>query len=174
MKIRRISVREYKNVSVDVVLHAELITLLVGQNGMGKSNLIEILLLVFDELNQLYKGRKPAEEEKLTFDYSLEYECRGRIFRVRKEDDKHFFWELTVGGDGQDIVQACDIKHIILPSQIVGYYSGENKRVRTLVAKHIKREESSKRRRYSKGSVERLIPKKLFFAENRHSMAVLT
>lgn len=53
MKIKSLFVPVYKNVTVDLRLHADPITLLVGQNGMGKSNLLEVLLLIFDELYQL-------------------------------------------------------------------------------------------------------------------------
>lgn len=170
MKIRKLIVPEYKNVKVDLELHADLITLLVGQNGMGKSNLMEILLLIFDELYQLSYGRRLKEDEKIKFDYTLEYECRDKHYRVVKKGDEHFFWELNADGDHE----LAGLKGYNLPSQIVGYYSGENKRVRDLVAKHIKREESSKRRRYSKGTMKEFEPKKLFFAENRHSLLVLT
>lgn len=170
MRILKLIVPEYKNVKVDMTLNADLITLLVGQNGMGKSNLLEVLLLIFDELNQLSLYGNLKEEEKLNFDYTLEYECRGRNYRVQKVGDAHFYWSLNA--DGERSITA--LRSQDLPSQIVGYYSGENKRVRTLVAKHIRREESAKRRRYSKGKEEASAPKKLFFAENRHSMLVLT
>ncbi len=174
MKIRKLIVPEYKNVKVDLNLNADLVTLLVGQNGMGKSNLLEILLQIFDELNQLAAGRKPTEEEKIKFDYTLEYECRGKNYRAKKEGDVHYFWEQKIVGNESTYVQYLNMRDMVLPNQIVGYYSGENKRVKTLVSKHIKREESSKRRRYSKGKEGASEPKKLFFAENRHSMLVLT
>lgn len=170
MRIRRLIVPEYKNVKVDVSFNADLITLLVGQNGMGKSNLLEVLLLIFDELNQLSIYGKLKEKEKLKFDYTLEYECRGKIYRVKKDGDKHDFRLLTTDGE----LSMKSLNSQDLPNQIVGYYSGENKRIKTLVAMHIKREESSKRRKYSKGNEEAFEPKRLFFAENRHSLLVLT
>ena len=171
MKVRKLVVSEYKNVRVDVLLNTDIITLLVGQNGMGKSNLLEVLLLIFDELNQLSLYGKLKKEEKIVFDYTLEYECKGKYYRVQKADDVHHFWKLYDDGGQKEIYRLQDLN---LPNQIVGYYSGENKRVRDLVAKHIKREESSRRRRYSKGIIDGVEPKKLFFAENRHSLLVLT
>ena len=174
MQISRLKVTEYKNVTVDITLNANLVTLLVGQNGMGKSNLIEILLLIFDELNQMAAGRRPRPDEMILTDYILEYECRGHQYKAIKDKGSLTLWEPdTLFGDGFEAMMS-KIPFEALPSQIIGYYSGENKRVRTLVAKHIKREESSKRRRYSKGDFEEFEPKKLFFAENRHSMLVLT
>lgn len=171
MKINRLFVPEYKNVTVNLDLHAKMITLLVGQNGMGKSNLIEILLLIFDELNQL--AERGQLTEKLPFHYILDYECKGRNFSINKITDEHSFWEYFVRKD--DIVESLpvDIRDVELPNQIIGYYSGENKRIRQLVEKHIKSEERSKRKRYSRGNTENIEPRKLFFAENRHSMLVL-
>lgn len=171
MKIKRLFVPEYKNVTVDLDLHAKMITLLVGQNGMGKSNLIEILLLIFDELNQL--AEKGRLKEKLPFHYAMDYECKGRFFSINKITDEHNFVEYIVRDDGSRKVRPVGIRDIELPGQIIGYYSGENKRIKTLVEKHIKSEERSKRIRYSRGNTDSIEPKKLFFAENRHSMLVL-
>ena len=61
MKIKRLVIPVYKNVTVNLKLNADQITLLVGQNGMGKSNLLEALLLIFDELYQLKTKGKRAE-----------------------------------------------------------------------------------------------------------------
>lgn len=174
MKINRLIVPEYKNIVIDLELRTDLITLLVGQNGMGKSNLLEILLLIFDELNQKAAGRRVDEKDHPNFDYILEYECRGHIYKAVKKQGQLSLWEPDqLIGEGTFFLLP-KVPFEALPSQIIGYYSGENKRVRALVAKHIKREESSKRRRYSKGDINGFEPKRLFFAENRHSMLVLT
>ena len=171
MKIKKLLVPEYKNVNVDVTLNADMVTLLVGQNGVGKSNLLEILLLIFDELFQLKEKGKKAKNSSLH--YELEYECKGRYFTISKISDKHNFKEYTIETDGTKNLWAIDIQALELPNQIVGYYSGENKRIRKLVEKHIQSEERAKRIRYSKGKYNVFCPRKLFFAENRHSMLVL-
>lgn len=175
MKINKLIVPEYKNIAIDLELRTDLITLLVGQNGMGKSNLLEILLLIFDELNQLASGRRPSEADKTNFDYTLEYECRGHHYKAVKKDGQLSLWQpdSLLGEDGYEMM-LVKIPFEALPNQIVGYYSGENKRIKELVSRHIKREESSKRRRYSKGDIDKFEPRRLFFAENRHSMLVLT
>ena len=172
MKIKRLFVPVYKNVTVNLMLQADQITLLVGQNGMGKSNLLEVLLLIFDELYQLKTKGRNAEKQPIH--YEMEYECSGRDFGITKITDKHNILEYSIRAGVPEVNHMIDIKDLELPNQIIGYYSGENKRIRTLVEKHIKSEERSKRIRYSKGNEERLRPRKLFFAENRHSMLVLT
>lgn len=171
MKIKRLWVPVYKNVTVNLVLYAEQITLLVGQNGMGKSNLLEVLLLIFDELYQLKIKGKRAEKQPIH--YEIEYECRGRHFGVTKITDEHNFSEYSFR-DGSLASKKVDIREMEMPNQIIGYYSGENKRIKKLVEKHIKSEERSKRIMYSRDNEEASKPRKLFFAENRHSMLVLT
>ena len=43
MRIKSLWVSEYKNLkNIDLNFNSNLITLLVGQNGLGKSNLIEV------------------------------------------------------------------------------------------------------------------------------------
>ena len=172
MKIKRLFVPVYKNVTVDLKLKADQITLLVGQNGMGKSNLLEALLLIFDELYQLKTKGKKAEKQPIH--YEIEYECKGRNFCITKITDKHNISEYAIRAGAPEDIHQIDIKDLELPNQIIGYYSGENKRIRNLVEKHIQSEERSKRIRYSKGTEDGLRPRQLFFAENRHSILVLT
>ena len=150
MKIKRLFVPVYKNVTVNLMLQADQITLLVGQNGMGKSNLLEVLLLIFDELYQLKTKGRNAEKQPIH--YEMEYECSGRDFGITKITDKHNILEYSIRAGVPEVNHMIDIKDLELPNQIIGYYSGENKRIRTLVEKHIKSEERSKRIRYSKGN----------------------
>ena len=171
MKIKRLWVPIYKNVTANLELRAEQINLLVGQNGMGKSNLMEVLLLIFDELYQLNIKGKRAEKQPIH--YEIEYECRGRHFGVTKITDEPKFSEYSIR-DGFSDRRPVEIRDMELPDQIIGYYSGENKRIKMLVEKHIKNEERSKRIMYSRDNEEASKPRKLFFAENRHSMLVLT
>lgn len=47
MRIKSLWVSKYKNLTeIDLSFSSDLITLLIGQNGLGKSNLIEILALL--------------------------------------------------------------------------------------------------------------------------------
>lgn len=172
MKIKRLIIPVYKNVTANLKQHSEQITLLVGQNGMGKSNLLEALLMIFDELYQLKAKGKRADKHDIH--YEIEYECRGRNFSINKITDTHTFKEYTKRQDGSIESWTVEARNLELPNQIIGYYSGENKRIRTLVEKHIKSENKSKRIKYSKGYEDGFRPQQLFFAENRHSMLVLT
>ena len=54
-------------------------TVLVGENGAGKSNLIEALTLIFRNLDL---------DVEAPFDYDLEYECRGSHIKIYAKADE--------------------------------------------------------------------------------------
>src|SRR5262245_60089400 len=59
---------------------------LIGQNGVGKSNLIEALITIFRDLDL---------DHDAAFDYTLEYEIRGHIVRIQADLTKQrrpFVW----------------------------------------------------------------------------------
>ena len=80
MRIKSIKTSKYKNLrDIQLDFGADLITLLVGQNGLGKSNLIEILTFIFKDLYTITKKKDfiaSANKSELN-DYTIEYECRG-------------------------------------------------------------------------------------------------
>ena len=119
MKIKRLVIPVYKNVTVNLKLNADQITLLVGQNGMGKSNLLEALLLIFDELYQLKTKGKRAETQSIH--YEMEYECKGRNFAITKMTEQHNISEYTIRADNPEDIHTIDIKDLELPNQIIGY-----------------------------------------------------
>jgi len=170
MKITKIKALLYKNIRVNLTLNADLVTLLVGQNGMGKSNLMELVLLIFDDLYMWASRRNVPDEEEMLPEYTIEYECRGQKYRAKKEGKFRYLWKIQ---EERNLWVEPRPTYDMLPSQIVAYYSGENKRERDMIAKHVKREEYSKRRHYSRGDNMALEPRKLLFAENRHSKFVL-
>src|SRR3954447_8921988 len=50
----------------------------IGQNGSGKSNLIEALVTIFRDLDL---------NQKTEFSYELDYSCRGHRIEIRAWDD---------------------------------------------------------------------------------------
>ena len=150
MRIKSLWVSEYKNLkNVDLNFNSNLITLLVGQNGLGKSNLIEIFGMIFQSLD-LFK----VEEEIQTwsrklyldhFEYLLNYECNLKDILITVKDD---FYEIKFIDKKTNIETVLDFKRFrklkneLLPKFIIGYYSGENKRIKSLVEKHEKIEKA--------------------------------
>lgn len=115
---------------------------LIGQNGTGKSNLIEALITIFRNIDL----RRDAE-----FDYTLEYDIRGSRVRIQADLSKQkrpFVW---VDGDriSQDYLTTNDPPDKpdrderrgprLLPSHIFAYYSGRNERIEALFQDHIRR-----------------------------------
>jgi predicted ATPase len=115
---------------------------LIGQNGTGKSNLIEALITIFRDVDL---GRDAA------FDYTLEYEIRGHVVRLQADLTKQrrpFVW---VDGDrvSQDYLNKNDPPRKtprderrgprLLPSHVFAYYSGRNERIEALFQEHQKR-----------------------------------
>ncbi|KTG19677.1 AAA family ATPase [Pseudoalteromonas sp. XI10] len=115
---------------------------LIGQNGTGKSNLIEALITLFRDIDL---------DREAAFDYTIEYEIRGHIVRVEADTSRQkrpFVWV-----DGDRVSQEYLTKNDspgkqerdyrrgprLLPSHIFAYYSGRNERIEALFQEHQRR-----------------------------------
>lgn len=115
---------------------------LIGQNGTGKSNLIEALITLFRDVDL---------DREAAFDYTLEYEIRGHIVRIQADTTKQkrpYVWV-----DGDRVSQEYLIKNDppekvpqdkrrgprLLPTHIFAYYSGRNERIEQLFQEHQRR-----------------------------------
>lgn len=102
---------------------------LIGQNGTGKSNLIEALITIFRDVDL---------DRDAALDYTLEYEIRGRTVRLQADTAKQkrpFVWV-----DGKSETQGHLLKNReLLPSHIFAYYSGRNERIEALFQEHQRR-----------------------------------
>lgn len=102
---------------------------LIGQNGTGKSNLIEALIILFRDVDL---NRDAA------LDYTLEYEIRDHIVRIVADTAKQKRPYVWVNGKSES--QAYLIKNReLLPSHIFAYYSGRNERIEALFQEHQRR-----------------------------------
>lgn len=102
---------------------------LIGQNGIGKSNLIEALITIFRDVDL---------DRDAALDYTLEYEIRGHTVCLQADTTKQkrpFVWV-----DGKSESQGHLLKNReLLPSHIFAYYSGRNERIETLFQEHQRR-----------------------------------
>ena len=82
MRLDRLHIRSrFKNLCdfrIDFDEDSEM-TVLVGHNGTGKSNLLEALTIIFRDLDL---GERPR------FSYELHYLCRGRMVTVDADPDR--------------------------------------------------------------------------------------
>ncbi|WP_428003018.1 AAA family ATPase [Acidovorax sp.] len=159
MQLRHLAIPNFRNlrgVVVDFATHLEPLlgaaqhTLpkpirshaLIGQNGTGKSNLIEALITIFRDVDL---------DRDAAFNYTLEYEIRGHVVRFEADLAKQrrpFVW---VDGDrvSQDYLNKNDPPDKmprderrgprLLPSHVFAYYSGRNERIEALFQDHQKR-----------------------------------
>ncbi|MBX9899362.1 MAG: AAA family ATPase [Burkholderiaceae bacterium] len=115
---------------------------LIGQNGTGKSNLIEALITIFRDIDL----GLPA-----SFDYELSYTIRGHLIEIKaisSEQKTPFVW---VDGEkkSQDYLNKNDPPDKVprderrgprlLPTHVFAYYSGRNERMEVLFQEHQRR-----------------------------------
>lgn len=184
MKIKSLKISKYKNVeNIALEFKSDLITLMVGKNGLGKSNLIEVLALIFrdlDLLNNIDEFESWAYHDD-HFEYDIQYECYSDEVFIELKKDK---FKISIRPKGSSIkvpFTEIDFKDFIngrkekfLPKYIIGYYSGENKRIRDIIKQHEQllfdelKKTSSTNSAISDSGLRRL-----FFTENHHSQLLL-
>lgn len=186
MRIKRIWVKKFRNlnhfeVRFDGKHHT---TVLLGKNGTGKSNLLEVIALIFKDiyvaknerqLQPAYKLEKGKEDEAIS--YELEYQCYQNEVKIvvgpeaveisiKNVLEKHFnpakLKELKRRNDKSKLF-------IYLPQFIVGYYSGVTNRLQEIFAE-IERVEL-KRLKRDLGHSDFF--RSMFFSQNYHSQILL-
>jgi predicted ATPase len=113
---------------------------LIGQNGTGKSNLIEALITIFRDIDL---------DRAAEFDYTLEYEIRGHIVRIEATQQKRPNVWVDRDRVNQDYLNKNDPPTKaprderrgprLLPTHIFAYYSGRNERIEALFQEHQRR-----------------------------------
>lgn len=115
---------------------------LIGQNGTGKSNLIEALITIFRDVDL---------DREAAFDYTLEYSIRGHAVRIEADTTKQRRPYVWVDGDrvSQEYLTQNDPPGKenpdqrrgprLLPTHIFAYYSGRNERIEVLFQEHQRR-----------------------------------
>ena len=180
MRIDWLWIDEYKNLKDLTINFSQdhLITVIIGRNGTGKSNVLEALTIIFRDL--LTKERVP------TIKYRIAYEIRDRwVFidadprrkiayqakTIRKSDQQEpypagaLFGDLSGNSISRSKLEGEESEH--LPRFLFGYYSGESKRIKSLFYPYLKGYDKKLRQSINPG------PKRMFFAEPVHSNFVL-
>ena len=115
---------------------------LIGQNGTGKSNLIEALITIFRDIDL---------DREAAFDFTLEYNIRGHHVRIQADTAKQkrpFVWvdddkvsqEYLIKNDPPDREPRDERRGPrLLPTHIFAYYSGRNERMEMLFQEHQRR-----------------------------------
>ena len=95
MRIDRLKIRGFKNLdNVDIDFDQKsLETVLIGQNGSGKSNVIEALATIFRDLDY---PRRDSD-----FDYHIAYDCKDHRIEIDQGYSKPGDTVVTIDGAAQ-------------------------------------------------------------------------
>ncbi|WP_029042998.1 AAA family ATPase [Cryocola sp. 340MFSha3.1] len=161
MRLRRVSITRFKNLhefTADFSSDSP-VSVIVGRNGTGKSNLLEALTIIFRDLDL---GIIP------NLDFTLEYECRGREIRLSASTRPK---RLDVKVDGvkrpRSWLSGANSGERLLPDFVFGYYSGPSNRL----ASHYLQHQEAFSRALREGNDIPL--RRLFYAQPIHSQFVL-
>lgn len=117
MKLKRLKIKKYKNL-IDFEVNFESgegLSILIGNNGSGKSNVLEALSGIFANAY----SAKPLHK----FVYSLTYEIKGKEVELEQS-----IYRCQYYVDGKVIAINELIKQELLPTNVIALYSGEDKR----------------------------------------------
>lgn len=142
MKLKSLWINEYKNLK-DFQLDFEKgnhLSILIGNNGSGKSNVLEAISGIFAEA---YRGVANV----LDSDYFLDYELDGKNYKLEKKNGKRIYHYDELPIPNGEIIQN-------LPSNVIALYSGED--LRLWESFYEKRYKDYLSNIYRKGSAEKL------------------
>lgn len=189
MRVDKLYLPNYRNLRDFIIDFDEdsFRTVLIGRNGVGKTNILEALTGIFRQLDL---------RAKPTFAYRIRYSCNGHLVDIEAASDKRSANTLkmayrilhidhtvksgrtsTTSEDDWDTAVFDELSEAafyrlndqtrLLPKHVFGYYSGTSKRLRDLFIDHTERY----RDELIAGEEETIRP--LFLAEDWHSQFVL-
>lgn len=140
MRLDELYIEEFKNLR-DLYIdfdQREPYTVLVGQNGSGKSNLIEALASIFRNLDL---------DEPAPITYKLQYQCRGNLVHVEAKKSQHPTFKVRHPDEDQltELPRTRFMRvdeqerPLYRPAFVFGYYSGPTDRLASSFEKHTER-----------------------------------
>lgn len=128
MRLDWLKLKKFKNLEdfeIDFD-EGELSTVLIGENGTGKSNVIEALVAIFRDLDL---------GNRTEFPYAIAYQCHGHRIEI---DNGLNTKNLSINVEGRAVSRAefWKQKADFLPDNVFGYYSGASRRLEQLFDTH--------------------------------------
>lgn len=167
MRIDKIYIEEFKNLrdfSIDLD-ETKMHTVFLGQNAAGKSNLLEALVIIFRDLDL---------NDQTSFNYSVDYECKGKTYRVeggpKQKGNFQLYPTVKAGMKVLKPISKTAIrsnKELYFPRYVFSYYSGVSNRL----LEHFDKHQVRFYRALLNG--EDAPPRPLFYARQIHSFFVL-
>lgn len=117
MKLQRLHIKGFRNIEdLDLDLSAQNgLSVLIGNNGSGKSNILEAVVAIFASLYSKSKRFFP------TFDYDIEYQLQEKAVKVSKVGDKILVDDIEIN--------RRELSKLPLPKNVIACYSGETLRL---------------------------------------------
>ena len=177
MRINEIHIEEFKNLRK---LHINFdrdspYAVLVGENGSGKSNLLEALSMIFRNLDL---------DQEAPFSYEMKYQCREHHIAVSAKQHRYPKFRLRLSdGSGYSSLSRKNFmtvdehgRPLYRPTFVFGYYSGPSDRLASIFDKHQERYYSAiikapARRPTSTRDASAL--RRVFYAQNLHGQFAL-
>ncbi len=127
MKIKRIDIEDYLCL-VDFTINFDTqdggcSTILIGENGTGKSTILEVILEIFMSFDS------PSMESKMLYDYIIEYEYAQKNIYIEKRE--HYYQikiDDAVFEGNYSSIRSIAHRESVFPQRIVTFYSGANDR----------------------------------------------
>ncbi|WP_411086211.1 AAA family ATPase [Streptomyces sp. 061-3] len=162
MRITRVKVDSFKNLQ-DFEIHLDkdaAVSVLVGRNGSGKSNLLEALTIIFRDIDL---GRRPD------FSFEVDYSIKENEVEIASRQSRgRFSLTCRVNGHPMSLTKfSGEDGREFRPQHVFGYYSGPSNRLEEHFIPH--------QERFYKDlidGIERPL-RPLFYARNVHSNFVL-
>ncbi len=172
MKLDKLWIKDFKNLkefSVDFD-ETSFVTVIIGWNGTGKSNLFEALVIIFRDLDL---------GQTTKFAYRLEYICHGNRIKIDSDPERTHRDQVRreITSIDLDLHEISETREsLYLPSYVFGYYSGPSNRLKEYFTEHQRRYyDAVINVKETDAAVLRGLKslRRLFFAENHHSKYVL-
>ena len=163
MRIQRLYVKAYGNLQDFEIKPNEgpQTTVVLGRNGAGKSNLIEVLVEIFRDLES---------GDTSPFYYELEYSIRGYQLQIANNPNGRPKQQVLVDGNKIALKLFTENPDKYLPKYVFSYYSGWNRRLEKLFDKPTK----VLYQQWKKGGSSDNIPlRRLFYCRKDYSQLVL-
>ncbi|TMN35207.1 AAA family ATPase [Pseudoalteromonas sp. S2755] len=183
--------KNLKNVTIDFE-EEEWITLVIGWNGTGKSNVLEALAVLFRDL--IMGKNERGEKDKPTFSYVLRYFCHEKEIEIDADPDRvkdaYKISYRDLGEAKSEESAQADLLSVLtgkkelakiafskfkkqqddfLPKYVFGYYSGHSDRMQSVFRPYL--QQYDKKLRNAKSEDPGL--RRLFYALPVHSQFVL-
>lgn len=164
MRLDKVYIDGFKNLREFEIDFAEdrLTAVIIGQNGTGKSNLIEAIATVFRDVDLNRKTR---------FTYDIHYRLGSRHIRITNRDGK-----ALTEKDGKAVSRKefDSNKDDYFPALVFGYYSGNSTRLEAVFEDHQRRYYESIIKEGDSSFYERAVrDRRLFYSRTIHGAFVL-